>query len=307
MVEISLDKVFPAALFLERQGQFHEAENLLREGYRHAKNPMFLFEAAGILASKGNLDEARNVLNELLSGQAFEPANKFLAVLNFIHHGGDAAMINDAGIDFLLPITGQNWEIEYEWINGRFYEPNEIAYLKEHIPPNSTFLDIGSNVGNHAVFIAKHRPDVQVVVFEPEPRGVEILKANMAINKVDNVDMSKLGFAVSASEDPISLQFRNSVSSTRRSEDSLGIKVPSVTLSQLLNETTRFVKMDIEGMEKEVLQPAIDKLREHHTSVMLEVLAPNRADYDQFICENGLIVIDRIPMHAGENIVIKPA
>jgi len=307
MVEISLDQVFPVALLLERQGEFHKAENLLREGYRHVKNPMFLFEAAGILSSKGDLDGARNILNELLSDQPFEPANKFISVLNFIHQDGDVVVIHDDGVKFSLPISGQNWEIEYEWINGRFFEPREIAYLKEHIPPNSTFLDIGSNVGNHAVFIAKHRPDVQVVVFEPEPRGVEILKTNMEINKVENVDMSMLGFAVSDSEEPIYLQFRNSVTSTRRSTDSLGIKVPSVTLSQLLNENTRFVKMDIEGMEIDVLRPAIDKLRQCRTSVMLEVLTPNRADYDQFIDDNGLIVIDRIPMHAGENIVIKSA
>jgi FkbM family methyltransferase len=306
MVELTVEQIFPVALLLERRGKFSEAVDLLRQGYEAAREPMFLFEASGILVSQGNLDEARETLNSLVSNHIFEPADKFLAVLNFLHHEGDLATIRDEGhVDFLLPITGQNWEIEYEWINGRFYEPKEIEYLKEHIPPNSTFLDIGSNVGNHAVFVAKHRPDVQVVVFEPEPRGVEILKKNMAMNNVENVDTSKLGFAVSSTEDPIYLQFRNSVTSTRRSDDDMGIKVPSITLNQLLNETTRFVKMDIEGMEKEVLQPAIEKLREFQVSVMLEVLTPNSAEYEQFIRQSGLTVVDRIPAHAGENIIIK--
>lgn len=307
MAGITVEQVFPVALLLERQGRFSEAVDILRQGYDVARAPLFLFEAAGILVSQTKLDEAREILKDLVVNHTFEPAEKFLAVLNFTQNVGDTATIRDEGIEFLLPITGQNWEIEYEWINGRFYEPQEIEYLKEHIPPNSTFLDIGSNVGNHAVFVAKHRPDVQVVVFEPEPRGVEILKKNMAMNKVENVDTSKLGFAVSSTEDPIYLQFRNSVTSTRRSDDDMGIKVPSITLNQLLNETTRFVKMDIEGMEKEVLQPAIDKLREFQVSVMLEVLTPNSAEYEQFIRQSGLTVVDRIPMHAGENIIITAA
>lgn len=304
MAGITVEQVFPVALLLERQGRFSEAIDILRQGYDVARAPLFLFEAAGILVSQTKLDEAREILKGLVVNHTFAPAEKFLAVLNFTQNVGNVVTVRDEGVEFLLPITGQNWEIEYEWINGRFYEPNEIKYLKEHIPSNSMFLDIGSNVGNHAVFIAKHRPDVQVVVFEPEPRGVEILKKNMTMNKVENVDTSKLGFAVSSSEDPIYLQFRNSVTSTRRSDDDMGIKVPSITLNQLLNENTRFVKMDIEGMEKEVLQPAIEKLREFQVSVMLEVLTPNSAEYEEFIRQSGLVVVDRIPMHAGENIII---
>ena len=75
-------------------------------------------------------------------------------------------------------------------------------------------------------------------------------------------------------------------------------------LDGLLSKRTRFVKMDIEGMELEVLAPAIQKLKEFDVSLMLKVLSPHRAQYDEFIGNAGFRVLDRIPMHAGENIVI---
>jgi len=307
-MQLTVNQVFPAALFLERQGRFQDAELLLRQAYGAVRNDMFLFEAAGILASRGCLDEAREALEEITAGGGnFEPAHKFLEVLRFLESGREVAVVPYRDVEFRFPITGQNWEVEYEWINGRFYEPREIAYLKEHVPPGSALLDIGANVGNHAVFVAKTRPDVQVVVLEPEPRGVEIIKRNVELNQLDNIDTSRLGLAVAATRDPLFLQFRNSISSTRRSQDGLGIEVPAITLEELLSEHTRFVKMDIEGMELEVLAPAVRKLKEFQVSVMLEVLSPNRVQYENFIREKGFRVIHRLPMHAGENIVIAPA
>jgi FkbM family methyltransferase len=304
MIKLAIDEVMPAAMFLERQERYIDAITLLCHFYVEMKEPLFLHEAAGIQVLLNRQDIAREYLTTLTLNHGFKPSEKFLAVLNYLHTEGNVTTILDGGIEFRLPVTGHSWEIEYEWINGRFFEPMELEYLIEHIPPNSIFLDIGANVGNHTVYIARHRPDIQVMVIEAEPRASAILKQNINMNKVLNIDTSRLGYAISGNEDPVFLQFRNSSSSTRRSPDKSGIECPSITLNQLLEPTTQFIKMDIEGMEKEVLQPALNKLFEFRVSAMLEVLNPNKDEYDAFFSQSGLTIIDRIPMHAGENIVV---
>lgn len=304
-MEININEVFPLALRLERENRFTEAVSLLYKGYELANVPIFLFEVICILIYQDHLEEARKYLNELTQNHEFEPAEKLLSVVNYMFEEGNVKTIIENDVEFLLPITGHNWEIESEWIQDRFYEPTELKYLKENIPSNTTLIDIGANVGNHALYIAKHRPDLKISVFEPEPRACLILQKIMDINNVSNVDTSKLGYAISANTRPLLLQFRNSLTSTRRSNDNEGLEVPCLTLRELLDESTKFIKIDIEGMEKEVLLPAIDKLFDNEVSIMLEVLSQNKDEYEQFFIQNGFTVVDRIKMHAGENVIIK--
>ncbi len=112
--------------------------------------------------------------------------------------------------------------------------------------------------------------------------------------------------AVSSSNDPIHMLFQDSLTSTERGVPGLGIEVPCITLTEVLSPQTRFIKLDIESMEMEVLAPAIERIREFGVSVMIEMLDKNREEMEKFLHENNLKIIHRIPMHAGENIIISP-
>ena len=43
------------------------------------------------------------------------------------------------------------------------------------VPANGAFLDVGANIGNHSIAVAKLRPDVTVIPIEAEPRAVQFL------------------------------------------------------------------------------------------------------------------------------------
>lgn len=74
---------------------------------------------------------------------------------------------------------------------------SEVAILEDmvsELEAGETFFDIGSAVGAYAIAVAKHRPDVDVVAFEPNPMNLDLLRENVALNDVA-VDVRSVALA----------------------------------------------------------------------------------------------------------------
>ena len=77
----------------------------------------------------------------------------------------------------LLFITG-------EW------EPGVTSVIQQVLRPGGVMIDIGANVGYHALCgAACVGPDGLVVAFEPAPRTADSLRANLALNPGLNVEI----------------------------------------------------------------------------------------------------------------------
>jgi hypothetical protein len=88
-------------------------------------------------------------------------------------------------------------EIQKNHAEGRFYETEELDIIQRHFIPGTTFIDVGSNVGNHALYVGLYLRPVEVIVFEPFPRARDILEINVALNSLGNICLDFLGFALS--------------------------------------------------------------------------------------------------------------
>jgi len=75
---------------------------------------------------------------------------------------------------------------------GRFYEEGFLTYIKQNFPNQRVILDIGSNVGNHAVFFRNFLKNEGVYCFEPVPLNFEKLVKN-----TDGMDIVSFNFALS--------------------------------------------------------------------------------------------------------------
>jgi len=63
------------------------------------------------------------------------------------------------------------------------YEPETVGYLTEALRPGDTVLDVGGHVGYLALVMASLvGASGQVVVYEPDTRNLEGLRANLALN-----------------------------------------------------------------------------------------------------------------------------
>jgi len=139
-----------------------------------------------------------------------------------------------------------------------------------------TFLDVGSCIGNHALFFSVVCHAHEVISFEP----VAELRAHqgelLALNDVTNVRIH--GCALGAREGMVRIErsdpAHNAGMSTIR-EGSSGAEVPVRTLDAVLAEApprapVRLVKVDVEGYNLEFLRGAVRTLEEHQPDLFIE-------------------------------------
>src|SRR6185437_10355213 len=92
-------------------------------------------------------------------------------------------------------VTNKNDAIMHHHYAGEFYEAEELEMISRHFA-GGIFVDIGSNVGNHAIYAAGLMGASRVILFEPNPSAIAILRINLLLNACGNIDTRFLGMAL---------------------------------------------------------------------------------------------------------------
>ncbi len=159
----------------------------------------------------------------------------------------------------------------------QFFDPQERALLKERLPEDCVFLDIGANIGAYALFVAAFAgPRARIVAVEPQKDVFERLSYNIAQNPFHTVKAVACAVADKTGELTLFIDPRNRGESSLRivgTNEGAQITVPAVTLIDLLDSEglTRVdaIKLDVEGAEDLILEPF---LREAPESLLPRLL-----------------------------------
>ncbi|MFY9288842.1 MAG: FkbM family methyltransferase [Alphaproteobacteria bacterium] len=147
---------------------------------------------------------------------------------------------------------------------GEFSE-QEAGLFYQIIQPGMTVLDIGANIGAHTVGLAKKVGNTgQVIAFEPQRVVYQMLCGNLALNNIQNV--SSLMAAVGKTPGSITVPRLNYDVSGNFGGIALGNYdqgevVPLLTLDSLQLPRCHFIKLDVEGMELEALEGAVETMK----------------------------------------------
>jgi FkbM family methyltransferase len=140
---------------------------------------------------------------------------------------------------------------------GVFYEQGLLEYLREACPKDQTIIDVGANVGNHAVFFEKFALAREVLVFEPNPPTADVLLKNLALNDCRAVNTRYLrhGVGDGTGRWRVGAMPANNWGGTRLVADPEGSA--TLRLDDLLPDVrVALLKIDVEGMEAAVLRGA---------------------------------------------------
>jgi len=135
------------------------------------------------------------------------------------------------------------------------------------LEPDDCWLDLGGNIGTFALMALAAGGSVLSV--EPEPENVRLLRLNVEINFAARHRVLAAGVACTSGVLPLYLcngEYNKYRHSMFLQKNRVSVPVPVVGLEELLQErvgTERInaVKMDIEGMEIDLLEKCADTLK----------------------------------------------
>ena len=194
---------------------------------------------------------------------------------------------------------------------ARSGEP-ELAFLDKLAPRGGTALDIGANQGIYAYALAEIAD--RVVAFEPNPDYAFfarwMLRGRAEVHKLALSDTTGRGaLHVPLSDGGMVLHLAGSLKRTHSQfRDDRTYEVEIRTLDDFHLTNVRFIKADVEGSEREVLDGARATLGRSRPVLLLELLSGTHADpaaETAAICES--FGYDAFIVQRGERIAALPA
>lgn len=173
------------------------------------------------------------------------------------------------------PVRGFGWLLaEHQWMRE--------ANPETHVRKGDVVVDCGAHIG---VFTWKalEAGAAKVVAVEPDPANLECLRRNFK-KEIAEGRVVLAGVGVWSKPGKMTLNLGNGgntgVNSMVEKESDKSIEVPVTTLDQLVKDLglakVNFVKMDIEGAEREALAGAMETLKKDRPRLMLDL--NHRAD-----------------------------
>jgi len=163
---------------------------------------------------------------------------------------------------------GRSMDLYGEWAEA------EILAMQQFIHPGDVILDVGANMGTHAVFFANAvGPGGQVYAFEPQRFPYQFLCSNIMINGLSNVVTVNMAvgdvrgkICVPVLDPTIQVNF----GAARPDENTQGEMVSLVRLDDLLFQKVNLIKIDVEGMEAKVLAGALETINTFRPLIFVE-------------------------------------
>jgi FkbM family methyltransferase len=141
---------------------------------------------------------------------------------------------------------------------SRQYEPTETELLTRLITTGMTFYDVGAHVGYYTLLASRQVGSKgRVYAFEPDPWNCALLKENVRINDLTNVEVTQ---AAVGREDGQAYLYRNRdytgdhrICATKETRESVAVQ--STTLDAHYRKSGRpdVMKVDVQGAEGQIL------------------------------------------------------
>ena len=183
-------------------------------------------------------------------------------------HGKLMYLLNDAYIGRSLDVYGE-------------YSEGEIDLFRQLLRPGDVAVDVGANIGALTVPMARLvQPGGAIVAFEPQRAIFDILCNNLRLNALSNVSAFRRAIGRTTGTirvPPLDYQRTDNFGGVALGGTS-GDEVQLVTIDSLGISRLRLLKVDVEGMEHDVITGARATIERLRPAVYVE---NDRAEHSQ--------------------------
>jgi FkbM family methyltransferase len=211
--------------------------------------------------------------------------------------------------------------ITFNWINdsileihrgdvgltGNYYagivDFNQISFICHTLDTNTTFVDVGSNLGEYSIAAAKVA-GVNCISFEPDHEAFTKMQNIVNINNCqEHIECHNKAVSNKSRQ----VIFTTGLDSLNHIEDNLytltSRKVEAVSLDDVLDTSKKYIiKIDTEGHELLVLMGMLNLFKEK--AILALIVELNDSETHKFLIQQNFIPIDYLPLKR-EFVVLK--
>jgi len=229
--------------------------------------------------------------------------------------------------DHRMVSEGNGYGVGFQMLEQGSFDPEEVGLAmhflnrrRQHFGDGVVAIDCGANIGVHTVEWARHMAGWgEVVALEAQERIYYALAGNIAINNCFNARALHAAVGAASGSMRIPQPNYNQAASFGSLELKKGPRnefigqaidysdencreVPVQPLDALGLKRVDFIKIDVEGMELEVLQGASGIIARHRPQMLIEVIKSDSAQLQAFLAAAGYKVfpsgINLVAIHA---------
>ena len=153
--------------------------------------------------------------------------------------------------------------------NGAVFETDMIQYMLEPYIKRSKYIyDIGAHTGHHTMAYATLNRDANIFSFEPQTPMFKLLQLNVHNNHDRNINIQLYNLAVGNKHGTACMQKDTFGGSAYIGTG--GETVNVIKLDDLSPKGCDFMKIDVEGFEYNVLEGAMNTIREYRPVICFE-------------------------------------
>jgi FkbM family methyltransferase len=212
-------------------------------------------------ARSGGVGGDTNATPNPTTPRSADGAGPTTTVLKQCRHGRMLFLPYDRYIGRSLDLYGEYSELEAE-VFARALRPGDLV------------IEVGANIGAHTIHLAKLvGPRGRVVAFEPQHVLFQLLCANIALNELFNVRTYHAAVGRETATirvPPIDYMVEANFGGVSLNTSGPGEEVPLWRLDSLALAAPRLVKVDVEGMESDVLAGARETIAQFRPLLYVE-------------------------------------
>lgn len=306
----SLNSLRQIGVILIHKGQLDEAITYFKIALEKSPGDVWSHWSIGnILVRQNHLIEARDIFTNILQLHPSDvDSQRWLSFVNHLLSDDNQVSFDYQETPVSFEITGKNLGVELAHTSGHFYELVELEFIDKNVKvKNPVIVDVGANTGNHLVYFAKVMTAAKVIPIEFHPGAIELLKRNIFLNQLSNVDLSKLGYAVgkipgksTLVEHPAGDLCLNEVLASETGE------IEILPLDELVQEPIDLIKIDVEGLEIDVLEGAKQILLKYQPDVIIEVRRNNQRKLRDFLGTISYRIFQQFDYGTYSNFYLQP-
>ena len=162
------------------------------------------------------------------------------------------------------------------------YGDEEAEFLLNLLEPGHTVVEVGANAGYLTIPLARK---CKVIAVEPQLCAYELLCENIILNEL-NRDVLPVHAACGSEKGfiwmpDIGYEMAGNHGGLNASHKQFGryqLKTPLITVDSLVQERIHLLKIDVEGMEKEVLQGSLETIALYKPLLYVENDRENKSE-----------------------------